>query len=96
MEGKEKHFIIVICVASVPGGVFAKCPESFEFRPCEDSSEEQIHHLKFDEWELRMVCETDFQADSKGLYLVCMCFSSDLSSLCGLLEVQLPEEHSET
>jgi len=74
VEGKENYFIIVICVASVPAGVFAKCPESFQFRHCEDSSKEQIHCLNFDEWEPRMVRENDFQADSKGLYLVCMCF----------------------
>lgn len=74
LKGKENYFVIVIYVASVSGGVFAKCPESFEFRPCEDSSEGQIHRLSFDEWHYQMVGGTDIQADSKGLYLVCTSF----------------------
>ena len=75
VEGKENYYIIVIYVAScVSGCVFAKPPESFEYRPCEGSSEGKIHHLEFNEWKLQMGHETDFQDDSKGLYLVCMCF----------------------
>lgn len=72
LEGKENYFVIVIYVASVSGGVFAKCPVSVEYRLCEGSSEEPIYHLEFDEWKLRMVPEIDFQTDSEGLYLVYM------------------------
>ena len=73
LEGKENYFVIVIYVASVSGGVFAKCPLSVEYRLCEGSSKGQIYRLGFDEWKLQMVQETDLQAYSKGLYLVCMC-----------------------
>lgn len=72
LEGRENYFVIVIYVASVSGGVFAKCPVSVEYRLCEGSSEEPIYHLEFDEWKLRMVPGIDFQTDSEGLYLVYM------------------------
>lgn len=74
LEGKDNYYVMVIYVASVSGGVFAKCPESFEFRPCEESSEGQIHRLSFDEWQHRMFGGSDFHPESKGLYLVCMSF----------------------
>lgn len=74
LRGKDDYYVIVIYVAGVFGGVFAKCPESFELRPCEDGSELDIHRLSFVEWRQRMVGETDSQADSKGLDLVCTSF----------------------
>ena len=73
LKGKENYFIIMIRVVRVPGGVFAKCPESFELRASEDGIEGKIHRLSFNEWHRRMVGGTDFQ-DSKGLYLLCMSF----------------------
>ena len=73
LKDKENCFIIMIYVVRVPGGVFAKCPESFELRAPEDSTEVQVHPLSFNEWHDRMVGGTDFQ-DSKGLYLLCMSF----------------------
>ena len=71
---KENHFVIAIYVAGMQssGGVFAKCPVSFELRPSEDGSEVQVHRrLDFDEWKQRMVGGTDVQTDSKGLYDIC-------------------------
>ncbi len=65
VKGKENCFIIVIYVAKVQGGVFAKCPKSVELRPGEDGSEPQVHRLAFDKWKMRMI---GGQADSKGLY----------------------------
>ena len=73
LAGKENYFIIMIYVVRVPGGVFAKCPESFELRASKDSTEGKVHRLSFDEWHRRMVGGTDFQ-DSKGLYLLCTSF----------------------
>lgn len=73
LTGKENYFIIMITVVRVPGGVFAKCPESFELRVSEDSTEGEVHPLSFDEWHRRMVDGTDFQ-DRKGLYLLCSSF----------------------
>lgn len=73
LTGKENYFIIMISVVRVPGGVFAKCPESFELHVPEDSTEGKVHRLSFDEWHRRMVDGTDFQ-DRKGLYLLCSSF----------------------
>lgn len=64
VKGKENRFIIVIKVAKVQGGVFAKRPKSVEWRPDEGDGEGQV--LTFDEWKQRMV---GGQANSKGLYL---------------------------
>ena len=75
LKDKENYFIIKIYVVRVPGGVFAKCPESFELHACEDSAEGQVHRLSFNEWHHRMVGGTDFQDTcSKGLCLLCTYF----------------------
>ena len=51
VQGKEGGFVIAIYVAGIKGGVFAKCPKSYELR----RGDQTIYEVKFQEWKQRML-----------------------------------------
>lgn len=58
VKGKENFFVIAIYVAGLKGGVFTKCPESYELRLGEDR-QERICKVEFDKWKEHMLCGMD-------------------------------------
>ena len=60
--------VVAIKMAGIQnsGGVFAKCPESYEIRRNEDG-QKAIHRLNFEEWEMRMMSDLELQGNSKGV-----------------------------
>ena len=72
VDGTKSSFIIVVLIAGMRnlGGIFTKCPKSFELLNSSGSDgEEQIVPLEFREWNQRMLCST-CPGQSKGEYIV--------------------------
>lgn len=72
VDGNKSRFVVVVLIAGMRnlGGIFAKCPESFELRnPSGSDGEERIEQLKFHEWKQRMLSGTCL-GQSKGEYIV--------------------------
>ena len=68
--GKDSSFVIIIYIAGMQnlGGIFVKCPASFELSTSsEDDEEVEIHHLGVHDWRKRMLCGTE--NNSKGWLL---------------------------
>ena len=55
VQDTEDSFVIAIYIAGMKGGVFTKCPKSYELRPGKDG-EQTISLLTFDEWKQRVSC----------------------------------------
>ena len=71
VAGPQSSAVIVIKMAGIQnsGGVFGKCPESYELR-CNEEGQQVIHSLEFEEWKMRMKSnDVDLQGNSKGVYL---------------------------
>lgn len=71
--GCESRAIVVIYVAGIrsesSGGVFAKCPKSFELQQSKDGHV-SIRRLEFDVWKQRMLSERNLKSiNSKGMHL---------------------------
>ena len=68
VAGKELRSVIVILIAGMEnlGGIFIRCPVSYEL--AESDSGDNIITLEFKEWEERMLPCT-FQGASKGKYM---------------------------
>ena len=66
--GCELNAIVVITVAGIKnsGGVFTKCPKSFELQQGTDG-QQRIHCLEFEEWKQRMLSGEGLQSNSKGI-----------------------------
>ena len=64
--GCEDNAVLVIKVAGMEGagGVFAKCPKSFELQ----EGKTEPRRIEFDQWKKRMLSGVDVQTNSKGLY----------------------------
>ena len=72
VDGTKSSFIIVVLIAGMRnlGGIFTKCPKSFELlNPSGSDGEEEIVPLDFHEWKQRMLRGT-FLGQSKGEYIV--------------------------
>ena len=72
VDGTKSSFIIVVLIAGMRnlGGIFTKCPKSFELRnPSGSDGEEKIVQLDFHEWKQRMLPGTCL-GQSKGEYIV--------------------------
>ena len=72
VDGTKSRCVIVVRIAGMRnlGGIFTKCPKSFELRnPSGSDGEEQIVPLEFHEWNQRMLCST-CPGQSKGEYIV--------------------------
>ena len=72
VDGITSRFVIVVCIAGMRnlGGIFTKCPKSFELQnPSGSDGEEEIVTLDFHEWKQRMLRSTCI-GQSKGEYVV--------------------------
>ena len=72
VDGTKSSFIIVVLIAGMRnlGGIFTKCPKSFELlNPSGSDGEEEIVPLDFHEWKQRMLRSTCL-GQSKGEYVV--------------------------
>ena len=72
VDGTKSSFIIVVLIAGMRnlGGIFTKCPKSFELlNPSGSDGEEEIVLLDFHEWKQRMLRGTCV-GQSKGEYIV--------------------------
>ena len=72
VDGTKSGFIIVVLIAGMRnlGGIFTKCPKSFELlNPSGSHREEVIISLDFHEWKRRMLRSTCL-GQSKGEYIV--------------------------
>ena len=72
VDGTKSSFIIVVLISGMRnlGGIFTKCPKSFELlNPSGSDGEEEIVPLDFHEWKQRMLRGT-FLGQSKGEYIV--------------------------
>ena len=72
VDGTKSSFIIVVLIAGMRnlGGIFTKCPKSFELlNPSGSDGEEEIVPLDFHEWKQRMLRSTCI-GQSKGEYVV--------------------------
>ena len=72
VDGTKSSFIIVVLIAGMRnlGGIFTKCPKSFELlNPSGSDGEEEIVPLDFHEWKQRMLRGTSV-GQSKGEYIV--------------------------
>ena len=72
VDGTKSSFIIVVLIAGMRnlGGIFTKCPKSFELlNPSGSDGEEEIVPLDFHEWKQRMLHSTCL-GQSKGEYVI--------------------------
>ena len=72
VDGTKSSFIIVVLIAGMRnlGGIFTKCPKSFELlNPSGSDGEEEIVPLDFHEWKQRMLRSTCL-GQSKGEYVI--------------------------
>ena len=72
VDGTKSSFVIVILIAGMRnlGGIFTKCPKSFQLlNPSGSDGGEEIVPLDFTEWKQRMLHST-CQGQSKGEYIV--------------------------
>ena len=72
VDGLKSSFVIVILIAGMRnlGGIFKKCPKSFQLlNPSGSDAGEEIVPLDFTEWKQRMLHST-CQGQSKGEYIV--------------------------
>lgn len=72
VDGNESSFMVVVLIAGMRnlGGIFTKCPKSFELlNPSGSDGEEEIVQLDFHEWKQRMLSGTCL-GQSKGEYIV--------------------------
>ena len=72
VDGTKSSFVIVILIAGMRnlGGIFKKCPKSFQLlNPSGSDAGEEIVPLDFTEWKQRMLRST-CQGQSKGEYIV--------------------------
>ena len=70
-EAKESRSVIAILIAGMQnlGGIFTKCPKSFELQNASGSGgREKIVPLDFNHWEERMLSST-CKGESKGVYI---------------------------
>ena len=71
VSGSESKSVIIIKMAGIrdSGGIFAKCPESYELRF--DINGQQVPHLvAFDKWKVRMKPDdADLPRNTRGVYL---------------------------
>ena len=68
--GKDSSFVIIIYIAGMQnlGGIFVKCPTSFELLTSpEHGKQDVIHQLDIEDWKKRMLCGTGNR--SKGWLL---------------------------
>lgn len=65
---KEPTAVLVIQVACMErfGGVFAKCPKSYELRR-DQNGNSIVHELQFNEWKKRILSREDLRTENKGL-----------------------------
>ena len=64
--GCDSSAVVVIKVAGMEssGGVFTKCPKSFELL------QDEIEPIEFDEWKRKMLSGVDLQTNDEGLHLL--------------------------
>ena len=70
---KKTSFVIVILIAGMKnlGGIFTKCPTSFELQnPSGSDGGEEMVLLDFSQWEERML-RSACRVESKGKYIFC-------------------------
>ena len=71
VSGSESKSVIVIKMAGFrnSGGIFGKCPESYELR-CDENGQQVPHPVAFDKWKERMKPDdTDLTGNTRGVYL---------------------------
>ena len=71
VDGTKSSFVIVILIAGMRnlGGIFTKCPKSFELQnPSGSDGGEETVALNFRQWKERML-RSAFRAESKGEYV---------------------------
>ena len=71
VSGSQSKSVIVIKMAGFrdSGGIFGKCPESYELR-CDENGQQVPHPVAFDKWKERMKPDdTDLTGNTRGVYL---------------------------
>ena len=71
VDGTKSSFVLVVCIAGMRnlGGIFTKCPKSFELQnPSGSDGGEEIVALDFSQWNERML-RSACSAESKGEYV---------------------------
>ena len=71
VSGSESKSVIVIKMAGIrdSGGIFAKCPESYELR-CDENGQQVPHPIAFGKWKEGMKPDSaDLTGNTRGVYL---------------------------